>query len=77
MRVPTGRMNYGFGDQDEVVIVSDASEESVRTVLAAEPENDWGNARSQWVWMRFPNGDLVLATFPQDHTYFDTEEDHS
>jgi hypothetical protein len=57
--------------------ISNASPESVATVLAADEHAEDGDARSQWVWLRTPNGDLVLAVFPQDGTYFATELDHS
>lgn len=63
--------------QEAHIVVADASEGSVFTVLAANPNADSGHARSQWVWIRFPDGDLALATFPQDDTYFATELDHS
>lgn len=52
-----------------------ASAESVATVLAADESADDG--RSQWLWIRFANGDLVLACFPQGDTYSATEVDHS
>jgi len=29
--------------------------------------------RSQWVWIRLPDGDLVLAVYPQGDAYFSTE----
>ena len=34
---------------------------------------DTGDGRSHWVWIRLPDGDLVLATYPQGDTYFATE----
>jgi hypothetical protein len=55
--------------------VKPASAESVVTVLDADPQSPDG--RSNWVWLRLPNGDLVLGLFPQGDTYFATELDHS
>jgi hypothetical protein len=46
------------------VWLSDAPPAAVEAVLNAA-EGDEFNGRSQWVWMRFPNGDLFLATAPQ------------
>lgn len=50
-----------------------AGEAAVATVVMA-PE-DTGDGRSPWFWLRTPNGDLMLACFPQGETYFDTEYD--
>lgn len=55
--------------------IQPASAESVRTVLTAD-ENS-GDGRSNWVWVRLRNGDLILGVFPQGDTYFATERDHS
>lgn len=32
------------------------------------------DGRSDWVWIRLPDGDLVLAIYPQGDTYFSTEQ---
>lgn len=53
------------------VWLGDADERAVAVVLAADEAHDDG--RSQWLWVRFPNGDLMLGTFPQGDTYFETE----
>ena len=39
----------------------------VDAVLNAEPDGDHG--RSGWMWLRLPNGDLMLGCFPQGDTY--------
>lgn len=57
----------------QVAEVYDASPEDVATVLAADPDGDWGMVRSQWVWVWLPNGDLILGVFPQDDAFFATE----
>lgn len=53
--------------------VHPASEQSVHTVLSSEV--DTGNGRSEWAWLRLPNGDLMLGVFPQGDTYFEVEKD--
>jgi len=63
---PTGR-SLGY--------VFPAGNEAVRTVLAADEMSIDG--RSNWVWLRLSNGDLILGVFPQGDTYFATEADHS
>jgi len=53
--------------------VHPASAESVRNVVNADPTSPDG--RSQWVWLRLANGDLILGMFPQGDTYIDCELD--
>lgn len=43
---------------------------AVERVLKALP----GDGRSNWYWLRLPNGDLVLCTFPQGDTYESVEQ---
>lgn len=50
-----------------------ASKDTVQTVLNAPVET--GDGRSEWVWVRLPNGVLILGTFPQGDTYFEVEYD--
>jgi len=50
-----------------------ASSESVKTVMEANPDSPDG--RSQYVWIRLQNGDLILGVYPQGDTYFAVEED--
>ena len=52
--------------------MQDAPDEAVRIVLSTQPDDPEG--RSQWLWVRFPNGDLMLGCFPQGDTYFATEK---
>lgn len=48
--------------------IENAPQEAVDYVLAQGVEG-----RSQWVWIRLPDGELVLAVYPQDDCYFSTE----
>lgn len=50
-----------------------ASEASVERVLKADPTSLDG--RSNWLWFRLPNGDLILGVFPEGDTYCDIEND--
>lgn len=52
-----------------------ASNESVSYVLAQDVDDEDG--RSEWLWVRLANGDLILGVYPQADTYFATELDHS
>lgn len=47
--------------------ICDASPTEVSFVLAQSPTEDDG--RSDWCWIRLPNGDLILGVFPQGETY--------
>lgn len=53
--------------------VHPASDESVREVMAQAAGTDDG--RSEWTWLRLPNGDLMLGVFPRGETYFAVEVD--
>lgn len=58
-----------------------ASTDSVLNLLAA-PQTKEGedDGRSEWVWIRFANGDLMMGIFPQGAVYEilegDVEEDY-
>lgn len=34
---------------------------------------DTSNGRSEWVWVRLANGDLLLGVFPQGDTYIELQ----
>jgi hypothetical protein len=73
--VKTGVSDFADADGVTTMHTKDAAGWAIEAVLAADPSSEDG--RSQWVWIRLPNGDLVLALYPQGDTYFETEEDHS
>lgn len=50
-----------------------ASSEAVALVMSKIPWDEDG--RSEWLWIRLENGDLILGVFPQGETYFAVEED--
>jgi hypothetical protein len=50
-----------------------ADPKMVRMVLRAKVDSEDG--RSQYVWCRLANGDLILGVFPQGETYLATEAD--
>lgn len=70
MKIATGYRDFSSDDEESWVTLGDADPRDVMTVIAADDSED---GRSQWVWMRFPNGDLFLACCPQGDTYFGTE----
>lgn len=65
---------YDDEDGERVIAtIKPADPEIVQQVLAADESDDDG--RSQWVWVRLPNGDLILGVYPQGDTYFECEGD--
>ncbi len=66
---------YDLQDGAYLATVHPASARSVEQVLAADVNDDDG--RSQFMWVRLPNGDLILGVYPQGETYFAIEEDAS
>lgn len=51
-----------------------ATQEAVDYVLKQPIETETNrDGRSCWLWIRLPDGDLVLACYPQGDTYFSTE----
>lgn len=56
------------------IIVVDADPRIAAAVIAAPIGND---GRSEWKWIRLPNGSLVLATYPEGDTYELTEVDRN
>ncbi len=73
MEMKAHRTHCDPDDYGADTLIHPASKESVNTVLNANPNCIDG--RSNWVWVRLPNGDLVLGVFPQGGTYFAVEED--
>lgn len=53
--------------------VHPASKKSVKLVLDAT--TDGHDGRSNWMWVRLPNGDLILGVYPQGATYETVEKD--
>ena len=50
-----------------------ASRQSVDYVLSQDVDDLDG--RSEWLWLRLANGDLMLGVFPQGDTYCSVEVD--
>jgi hypothetical protein len=67
--------NYEREHADLIATVYPADNDAVLTILSADPDNPDG--RSQFMWVRLVNGDLILGVFPQGDTYFATETSHS
>ena len=58
-------------DEERAMTIHPAKEEDVAHVLGQGVNDD---GRSEWVWVRLPNGDLVLGVFPRGDTYFSMEK---
>lgn len=56
-----------------IATTSPASQEAVDLVLGSEVGT--GDGRSEWVWLRLHNGDLMLGVFPQGDTYEKVADD--
>lgn len=52
-----------------------ASDAAVAALTAADPDLEDGFTRSEWLWVRLANGDLILGFFPQDEGYFAHESE--
>jgi hypothetical protein len=63
----------GNATDQVLAYVHPADPESARLVMDAE-EGD-NNGRSEYLWIRLQNGDLILGVYPKGDTYFTVEED--
>lgn len=54
------------------VLIHPAPQKVVDFVISADVEGHGG--RSPWMFLRLPNGDLMLGVFPQGETYFAVED---
>lgn len=65
---------YSEEREGEVIAwVHPAHSSFVKKVLDADQHSPDG--RSNWVWVRLPNGDLILGVYPQGDTYEECEAD--
>ena len=60
-------------DDGNHILVHPASDQSVKLVLEAGVDDPEG--RSEFLWIRLPDGDLVLGVYPQSDTYCACEAD--
>ena len=70
------KAHHVYDDEDPERIIASvhpASMQIVSKVLTKVPSDPEG--RSQWMWVRLPNGDLILGVYPQGDTYLRCEED--
>lgn len=65
--------NINVAENGQIVTVHPANPAVVERVLSADESSPDG--RSQFLWLRLPNGDLLLGVYPQGQTYFDVEDD--
>ena len=55
---------------DAVLTPADAND-ALAVILADTSSED---GRSPWYWLRLPNGDLLLVTYPQGGTYLNASD---
>lgn len=70
-------VSEGSRDADEIVglvMFKNASSAAVAHVLSKTESDPEG--RSQWLWCRLPNGDVLLGVFPQGDTYLEHEREY-
>lgn len=72
MRIPDN--TYKLEWDENYYTVKSAAASAVTEVLDSKISDPDG--RSQWVWVRLPDGDLILGIFPQGATYEGTQRDH-
>jgi hypothetical protein len=51
-----------------------ASDAAAQAVINADPKSLDG--RSNWLWFRLPNGDLIFGCFPEGETYMAHEREY-
>ncbi len=77
MRLMTGTAALSGDDavvDGEIAWFEPASDEAVREIVDADDRLSEGFTRSEWLWIRLANGDLILGVYPQDEAYFAFEE---
>lgn len=65
-----------FDDEDrskEIARIHPATKRVVKRVLDKSKHDPDG--RSNWMWLRLPNGDLILGVYPQGDTYEECAHD--
>lgn len=63
------------GEDPSRIIASIHPASAASIALVAKASENSLDGRSQWVWVRLPNGDLILGVYPQGDTYLRCEED--
>lgn len=58
--------------QRQLAMVHPAKPEFVKKVLEAPTEGSDG--RSEWMWIRLPDGTLILGVFPKGDTYMEVSD---
>lgn len=67
----TQTTHFECGPEEQHWAYQPAPQEAVDYILAAPINTNDG--RSNWVWIRLPNGDACIAVYPQGDTYLSTE----
>jgi hypothetical protein len=72
IKADSGDLDYVM-DTGRLAEAWPASAEAIVRVIMANADEQDGFTRSEWLWIRIANGDLILGLFPQDDMYFDIE----
>lgn len=67
-------------DPDKIADLQPMSGTAVSYMLRQpidRPGTDEMDGRSEWLWVRFANGDLMCGFFPHGDTYFEHEEERT
>lgn len=74
--MPGERQNAidGGWNPDDVAWLQPMSDEAVQYMVAQPVDGPEGmDGRSEWLWVRLPNGDLMCGFFPHGDSYFEHE----
>jgi hypothetical protein len=68
--------HHTYDDEDPSRIIASIHPASAASIaLVAKASESSLDGRSQFMWVRLPNGDLILGVFPQGETYCACEHD--
>lgn len=56
--------------------MQDTSREAAQEIINAQVDDD-EDGRSEWFWLRCPNGDLMFACYPMGDLYYSHEDERS
>lgn len=70
------KAHYVYDDEEPERVIATIHPASLSVVeLVAARSIDDPDGRSQFMWVRLPNGDLILGVYPQGDTYLECEDD--
>lgn len=67
-------IGYDMSNEPHIIRIKPASQKSIDIIMKSDETSMDG--RSNWLWLRLPDGDLIFGCYPEGDTYFATEDDH-